>query len=138
MKTTLKTILPLLLTASLLLAGAAATTPAKAQEKTPAPVPYGLALLDSQDTELVRIVSHGAGPGSPEQKEAIRGYRAIQRFLQMAQTHGNESRFRIARNENGTMEAFDTKTSRTLLKSKDGKLVHYDPSLVPEDNKPVN
>ena len=35
MKTTLKNILPLLLTASLLLAGTAATAPAKAQEQTP-------------------------------------------------------------------------------------------------------
>ena len=83
-------------------------------------------------------MSHGAGPGSPEQKEAIRGYRAIQRFLQMAQTRGNESRFRIARNEDGTMEAFDTKTSRTLLKSKDGKLVHYDPSLVQDNGQNRN
>ncbi len=130
----MKHLIPFLLTAALLVS-AATLTPAAAQEKTPSPVPYGLALLDSQDAELVRIVSHGAGPGSPEQKEAIRAYHAIQRFLQMVQTRGNEGRFRIASNGDGSMEAFDTKTSRTLLKSKDGKLTAYDPSLVQENGE---
>lgn len=137
MKPTLKRIIPLLLTAALLLTGAA-TTPAKAQEQTAAPVPYGLTLLKNQETELIRIVNEGPGPGSPEQKEAIRGYRAIQRFLQMAQTRGNEDRFQIFKEEDGIIEAFDTKALKSLLESRNGKLIYYDPSLVPEDNKTVN
>jgi hypothetical protein len=97
---------------------------------TPDTISHVLLLLSNEENTIYDIIFDGPGKGSPEHRAASDRYCALQAFIRLAVHYEKDGRYKVMDNpDTDTKAIVDTETGKTMLESRDGRLISYDKEL---------